>query len=97
MTTATIQDTILDQIKSIDPLALMAWGARDLKASGTSLYMRVNGPKFKRGWIEVELDEGLDLYVVRAIQMYKFERKIKKELTQVYAEDLVRIIDSIVG
>ncbi len=97
MSNIQVQQTILEQIKATDKWALGAWGARELKASDNSLYFRVNGTKLKRGWIEVEYVEGLDLYTVRAIQMYKAERKIKAEETHVYGDVLVSVIDSIVG
>lgn len=95
--TPTIQETILQQIKAIDIWALGSWAARDLKASGTSLFFRVNGTKLKYGWIEIDLNEGLDLYTVRAIQTRKGAIKNKGEISQVYAEDLVNVIDSFVG
>lgn len=93
----SVQQTILDQIKATDRWALGAWGARQLKAYGTTLAFRVNGTKFKRGWIEVEYVEGLDTYTVRAIQIYKAERKVKKEVDNVYCDMLVSVIDGIVG
>jgi len=92
-----IQETILDQINSTDRRAMLAWGAKDLKGSGTSLFFKVNGPKFSRGWIEVEYKAGPDTYTVKAFKMYKGHRKMHKEIDDVYCDSLVQVIDGIVG
>ena len=93
----SVQQTIIDQIKATDRWAMGAWGARELKAYGTTLAFRVNGTKFKRGWITVEYVEGLDLYTVEAVQIWKAERKVKKSVDNVYGDMLVSVIDGIVG
>lgn len=92
-----VQETILKQIRSLDKWALGAWGAREIKGSKNSLYFRVNGTKLKYGWIEVEYVEGLDTYTVRGLQRANYEIKTRKEFTDVYCENLVQVIDSIVG
>ena len=92
-----VQETILKQIRSIDKWALGAWGARELKGSNETLYFRVNGTKLKAGWIEITLDRGTDTYTVKGLYQYNMEIKTRKEFTDVYCENLVQVIDSIVG
>jgi len=93
----SVQQIILDQIRAIDKWALGAWGARELKAYGTTLAFRVNGTKLKQGWITVEYNEVPDTYTVEAVQIWKAERKVKKSVEGVYCDMLVSVIDEIVG
>ncbi len=95
--TMIIQDTILKQIRSLDKWALGAWGAREFKGSGCTLFFRVNGTKLKRGWIEVALNEGLDTYTVTGMYQYDMKIKTTESIQGVYWDNLVQVIDSIVG
>ena len=99
MTTQTtvVQETILQQIRAIDKWALGAWGAREMKASGATLIFRVNGTKLKRGWIEVAYNEGPDTYTVTGLYRTNLEIKTRASISDVYCENLVQVIDSIVG
>ncbi len=95
--TMIVQETILSQIKSLDKWALGAWGAREFKGSNDTLFFRINGTKLKAGWIEVVLNRGTDTYTVRGIYQYDMKIKVRKEFNDVYCENLVQVIDSIVG
>lgn len=99
MTTETfeVQQTILDQIRSLDKWALGAWGTREMKVFDNTLQFRVNGTKLKRGWIEVEYKPGSDTYTIRGIYRTNLAIKIRAEFDNVYCENLVQVIDSIVG
>lgn len=98
-----VAQTIIDQIKAMDRMALMAWGARGFvggKVDGDNdgVMFKVNGTKTKRGSkIMVVLNEGKDLYEVKLFHIYKMTVKYDATETDVYAEDLVEIIDSMVG
>ena len=109
-TTMNITKTIMNQIKAIDFWAMGAWGTRN-KVSLNETDKRLGGfqfdikcPKVKNGRVLIELN-GLDLYNVT---VYRKTRKkvdgifmphmpVVKEVENLYAEDLVRVIDGIVG
>lgn len=95
--TMIVQETILKQIRSLDKWALGAWGAREFKGSNDTLFFRINGTKLKAGWIEVALNRGTDTYTVRGIYQYKMEIKTRTSVQDVYWDNLVSVIDSIVG
>ena len=99
MTTQTteVQETILEQIRSLDKWALGAWGAREFKASGATLIFRVNGTKLKRGWIEVAYNEISDTYTVMGMRQYAMKIKTTEPISGVYWDSLVQVIDGIVG
>lgn len=94
MNTAQI---ILSQIKALDSRAMMAWGARDLVNMGDGLKFKTSGLVKWKGYVYIKYDAGADLYNVDFFQIRKVEIKYKKQLTGIYAEDLVRIIDGVVG
>jgi len=96
---------ILEQINAIDPMALYAWGVKNIsvgKVDGQHegiILHQVKGSKIKgKTSIMVVLDEALDLYTVK---MYRYKRyaevQMVKEIPGVYAEDLVRTINELVG
>ncbi len=105
-----IAQTIINQISAVNYWALGAWGCSQLVALDETdtriggLQFGVKCPKLKKGIIRIELN-GLDLYNVR---VYRKTRKkvggifvphmpVFQQVKDVYAEDLVGIIDGIVG
>ena len=94
MNTATI---IRDQIKTIDPMALFAWGAKDLVNMGDGLKFKSSGMVKWKGYVYVKYDEGQDLYNIDFFKIRKYEIKYVEQLQGVFAEDLVNTIDSVVG
>lgn len=94
MNTAQI---ILGQIKTLDPMALFAWGAKDLVNTGKGLKFKTSGMVKWKGWVEIILDEGQDLYNLNFYKIRGVEVKYTKKLEGVFAEDMVRLIDEVVG
>lgn len=94
MNTAQI---ILYQIKTLDSQALMAWGAREFINMCDGLKFKSSGLARWKGYVYIRYDEGMDLYNVDFFKIRKVEIKYTKRLTGVYAEDLVNIIDEVVG
>ncbi len=95
-TDLTVARTILDQIKTLDPRALWAWGAKDFIGSDSSIQFKVGGMTRWKGKVIVKLN-GSDLYDVRFFRSRG--TKILEDVTtgDVFAEDLVNIIDEKVG
>ena len=95
--TQQIASTIRDQIKAIDPRALWAWGVKpksyyslgeDEDRLGGLQFDPSNCPHVKQGRVLIALN-GLDLYdrVLKEVETVK----------DAYAEDLVPILDRILG
>ncbi len=89
--------TILSQIKIIDPRALMAWGAKDLMNMGDGLKFKTSGMTPWKGYVYIKYNEGQDLYEIQFFRFRKMEPIFDKVVTEVYAEDLVDVIDGFVG
>lgn len=96
MTDLTVARTILDQINTIDPRALMAWGAKDYVGSSNSIQFTVGGMTRWKGKVIVKLN-GSDLYDVRFFRSRGVKILENVTATDIYAEDLVNIIDKKVG
>lgn len=94
MNIATI---IRDQIRAIDRFALGAWGAKDLVAMKDGLKFKTSGMVKWKGYVYVKYNEGMDLYDVIFASIRKMEWVEDEKVEGVYAEDLVRIIDTRVG
>lgn len=93
----SITKTILSQIKCLDPMAMFAWGAKDLVAMRDGLKFKTSGMVRWKGYVYVQYDEGQDLYNVIFAQIRKLEWIERKRVEGVFAEDLVNTIDSQVG
>ena len=93
----TIAQTILSQIKTIDPRATWAWGAKDFVNMGDGLKFKTSGMVKWKGYVYIKYNEGTDLYDIEFFRIRNCEIKPYKGMTDIYAEDLVRIIDSVVG
>lgn len=98
-----IGKTILNQIKSVDRMALMAWGSKNYLGGKVwngkeGVQFSVSGPNAKRGSkISVVYDEVNDLYDVYIWRSYRGELKIDNNAKGVYCDMLVEIIDEFVG
>ena len=92
-----VAQTILSQIKTLDPMALFAWGAKGLANTGNGLQFKTTGMTPFKGFVRITLDEGKDLYVIEFLKVTKKEVKVVKSVEDVYAEDLVSVIDNFVG
>jgi len=94
MNTAQI---ILTQIKQLDRMALFAWGAKDLVNTGKGLKFKTSGMVKWKGWVEIILDEGLDLYNIKFYKIRGTNVNYTQQLEGVFVEDMVRLIDEVVG
>lgn len=94
----TVADTILSQIRAVDSWALGAWGTYSIDKTADALYMRVKGPRFA-GRVGVHYHYASDLYIVRTYQRNDAtgEPEIIEEWKDVFAEDLVPMLDAVIG
>ena len=89
--------TILSQIKTLDPMALPAWGAKDPMNMGDGLKFKTSGMTPYKGYVYIKYVAGRDLYEVQFFRFRKLEMKMDKVVEDVYAQDLVSVIDNFVG
>ena len=98
MNVATI---IRNQIHATDPMALFAWGAKDLVYTGKGLRFKTSGMTPWKGHVNIILDEGKDTYEVHFLRVRKVKGvptvKTDKVVPDVYCDQLVSIIDEFVG
>ena len=96
-----IAQTILDQIKAMDVMALPAWGAENLTDMGDGLQFKTTGMTPFKGLVYIQYKPCPDLYNVKFIQVRNVKGvptvKVRKIVMDVYAEDLIRTIDDFVG
>lgn len=97
----SVAETILSQIKTIDKMALWAWGSKEyMRTSTDGIMFKTSGMVKWKGKVQIELN-GSDLYDVTFMRL----RKVKgvhtcitdKKVTDVFVEDLVNTIDMQVG
>lgn len=88
---------ILSQIETIDPRATWAWGAKEFVNMGNGLKFKTTGMVKYKGYVFIKYNEGTDLYDIEFFRIRNLEVKTDKQYTDVYAEDLVDVIDSVVG
>lgn len=93
----TVAQTILSQIKTIDPRATWAWGAKEFVDMRDGLKFKTSGMVKWKGYVYVRYNAATDLYDIEFFRIRNFEVKIDKQVRDVFAEDLVRIIDGVVG
>jgi hypothetical protein len=95
-TDMTVANTIWGQIKALDPLAFMAWGAQGFVGSDDSLQFTVGGLTRWKGKVIIRLN-GNDLYDVRFFRSRG--TKVLEDVTiyDVWVEDLVSAISGKVG
>ena len=92
-----VAQIILSQIKAIDPMALFAWGAKNIWADTDGLGFTSSGMTRWKGNVFVKYNEGTDLYDITFARIRKMEQIIDKRVNDVFCEDLVRVIDEQVG
>jgi len=94
MSDLTIAKTIVSQIIALDKWALGAWGVSEKIGTDEGLYMKVRGPKFK-GRVAIMLDFASDTYTVTT---YKRDNtSVIEEIKDVHAEELINLLDRIIG
>ncbi len=92
----SIAKTILTQIKTLDPRALWAWGAKDLVATKEGLQFRTGGMAKHKGLVHVKYNQGSDLYDIDFLKIKKGVPTVVQSSNEVFVEDLVGTIDLIV-
>jgi len=93
----TVAKTIRDQIVAQDRMAMWAWGAKDLVAHSNGLSFKSSGLATWKGTVFVQYNEGTDDYTVEFFKIRKAEKKVTKTFNGVYCDQLVQVIDSVVG
>ena len=93
----TIANTIADQIKAQDAMALWAWGSKDMVALNNGLQFKTSGMVQRKCIVQVIYDEAQDMYNVVFGRIRKLEWKIDRKIEGVFADQLVEIIDGYVG
>ena len=91
-----IAGVVYSQIKTMSPWAMAAWGAKELVVLKDGIQFKSSGMVKNKGIIQVKLN-GSDLYNVTFGKVRKFKYKELKKVTDVFAEDLIDVIDEMVG
>lgn len=107
-----VANTILQQIKGLDPMALPSWGARDFVGlpaghaligipgnhlGGVMFMVRGRKPGMARGGKIIILLNGRDLYDVIAGNVSGGAWKVIDEVNDVFFDMLPKVIDGLVG
>jgi hypothetical protein len=93
----TIAKIIHTQLKQLDQMALWAWGTKDLVAMNDGLKFKTSGSVKWKGFFYIKYDEVQDLYNIDFFKICKMEIVYSEQLEGVFAEDMVRLIDEVVG
>jgi len=91
-----IAGVVYSQIKTMSPWAMAAWGAKELVVLKDGIQFKSSGMVKNKGIIQIKLN-GSDLYNVTFGKVRKFKYKEIKKVTDVFAEDLIGVIDEMVG
>ena len=92
----SVAKTVYSQIKTFSPWAMPASGAKELVALKDGIQFKSSGMVKNKGIIQVKLN-GSDLYNVTFGKVRKFKYKEIKKVTDVFVEDLIGVIDEMVG
>lgn len=94
-----VAKTIISQIKTLDPMALFAWGTSryPLVATKEGLRFKTSGMVKWKGFVHIKYNPGTDLYDIDFFRIREHEVKMDEQITDIYAESLVEVIDRRVG
>ena len=92
----SVAKTVHSQIKTMSPWAMAAWGAKELVVLKDGIQFKSSGMVKNKGIIQIKLN-GSDLYDVTFGKVRKFKYKEIKKVTDVFVEDLIGVIDEMVG
>ena len=87
---------VYSQIKTMSPWAMAAWGAKELVVLKDGIQFKSSGMVKNKGIIQIKLN-GSDLYNVTFGKVRKFKYKEIKKVTDVFVEDLIDVVDEMVG
>jgi hypothetical protein len=93
----SIAKIIQTQIKQLDPMSFWAWGTTELVAMPDGLKFKTTGAVKWKGYVYIKYDAGQDLYNLDFFKIRKMEVVYTEQLEGVFVEDLVRLIDEVVG
>ena len=93
----SVAQTIRQQINTIDRSAFFAWGVKEMIANTNGLQFKSTGMCRWKGWVDVKYNEGTDLYIIDFFRIRAGKLIMDKTVENVFAEDLVRVIDNQVG
>lgn len=79
------------RILRTQPIIVMSWGFHSPIAVENGLKFITDG-RLHQGWVEVKYDDGADLFRVRTLK----DGAVKEEVSDVYLESLVYVIDKMV-
>ena len=79
------------RILRTQPIIVFSWGFHSPIAVNNGLRFLVEG-RLHQGWTEVLYDDGADLFRVRTLK----DGAVKEEVSDVYLESLVYVIDRMV-
>ena len=91
-----IAGVVYSQIKTMSPWAMAAWGAKELVVLKDGIQFKSSGMVKNKGIIQIKLN-GSDLYNVTFGKVRKFKYKELKKVTDIFVEDLIDVIDEMVG
>jgi hypothetical protein len=93
----TIGKTIYQQIRAIDPMALFAWGAKDMVYMPDGFKFKTSGMVKRKCWVYIRYNVGLDLYEIDFARIRKGEWIVDENLPMVFVDGLVEHINNYVG
>ena len=101
MSDLTVANTIISQIKAIDPSALGAWGVafhptNKIVGGDNFVRFKTSGLVKWKGFVTITLN-AMDLYDIEFARIRGAKKIIDKEVNDVYCDQLVEIIDAQVG
>jgi hypothetical protein len=91
-----VANIIANQIRAIDRSAFMAWGVRKLINTGRGLSFKSTGMCRWKGHVTVTLNYR-DLYDIKFETIRAGKIKLVKEVTDIFCDELVSVIDDQVG
>ncbi len=97
---------IFEQIKTMDPMAFLAWGAKNMTQAdeGRTLQFKSSGLTKWKGWVSITYNAGTDLYDLK-FERVRTPRKTKKnpfptpqlitdyKTDGIYFDNLIEVID----
>ncbi len=96
MSNPEIANTILAQIKTLSPMALISWGYQAGSYSDNSITFKVKGRKSGFAWVNITLS-GDDTYKVKVFKVRRVKWEIREtvvlEQSGIYFDSLVSVLD----
>lgn len=93
----SVASIIRGQLYALDPMAMFAWGAKELVNMGDGLKFKTSGMVRWKGYVYVKYDRGQDLYNVIFGKVRKAEWIEVARQDGVYFDQLIQVIDAQVG